>query len=149
MLGFVSDLVWGSVEPWQLLKSLGALFPQFLFERGQAILADLLQGIEPYIATAGLFGNPDEIEKSGIEALATISEGDLLKGRLFYQFVISMADSASRGSEFLPPDIPPALGGAFSKIARTLRESDEWCVAGLATCSIVAHRAAAAATDRN
>jgi hypothetical protein len=52
-----------------------------------------------------------------------------------------MADCAERGGEFLPSNIPPALGEALSKAARTLRDSDEWCVAGLAACAIVTHRA--------
>jgi hypothetical protein len=79
-----------------------------------------------------------------LEALATIGEGDLLKGRRFYQFALAMADCGARGGEFLPPDVEPALSEALSKIARSLRDSDEWCVVGLAVCSIAAHRAISA-----
>ena len=138
-------LVWESVsdpiKASQLMKSLNALASPFLSEKGQAIFADVLKGGEPYVDVAGLFGAPDEIEKSGLEALAAINEGDLMKGRRLYQFVLAMADCAARGSEFFPPGVPPAPREALSKIARTLRESDEWCVAGLAVCSIAAHRA--------
>jgi hypothetical protein len=138
-------LVWESVsdptKASQFLKSLDALVSPYLSEHGQAIFAVFLSGLEPYVDVAGLFGAPDEIEKSGLEALAAINEGDLTKGRRLYQFALAMADCAARGSEFLPPGVPPALGEAASKTNRTLRESDEWCVAGLAVCSIAAHRA--------
>ena len=64
-----------------------------------------------------------------------------MKGRRLYQFALAMADCAARGGDFLPPNIPPALGEGLFKTAHTLRESDEWCVAGLAACTIAAHRA--------
>ena len=63
-----------------------------------------------------------------------------MKGRRLYQFALAMADCAAQGTEFLTPNVAPELGVALSKIARTLRESDEWCVAGLATCAIAVHR---------
>ena len=84
--------------------------------------------------------SPDEIGKSGLKALAAIGEVDLMKGRRLYQFVVAMFDCAARGGEFLPSDIPPAFSEAITKAARTLRESDEWCVAGLAACSIAPSR---------
>jgi hypothetical protein len=101
----------------------------------------LLKGVERYLDPSGLFGASDEIGKSGLKALAATSQGDLLKGRRLYQFALAMADSAARGSEFLPSDTPPAFGEAATKTARTLRESDEWCVAGLAALSVMAQRA--------
>lgn len=127
----------------QFLKSLDALVSPYLSEQAQAIFAVFSSGLEPYVDVAGLFGAPDEIGESGLEALAAINEGDLMKGRRLYQFALAMADCAARGAEFLPPTVTPALGEALSKTARTLRESDEWSVAGLAACSIVAHRAIA------
>jgi hypothetical protein len=141
VLSFSSEATWGSAQPSQLLKSLNELISQFASEKGRGVLSDFLQGLEPYVAVAGLFGNPDEIEGSGLEVFATINEGDLLIGRRFYQFALAIADCATRGSEFLRPNIPSAQGEALSKIARTLRESDEWCVAGLAACAIAAGRA--------
>jgi hypothetical protein len=144
MLNLASELVWGSEGPTQLLASLETRISPFASEKGREVVSEFLHGLEPYVATAGLFGNPDEIEKSGLEALATIGEGDLLKGRRFYQFALAMADCGARGGEFLPPDVEPALSEALSKIARSLRDSDEWCVVGLAVCSIAAHRAISA-----
>jgi hypothetical protein len=76
-----------------------------------------------------------------LEELAKINERDLEKGRRLYQFALAMADFGARGGEFLSPNVAPGLSEALSKIARTLRDSDEWCVAGLAACSIAAHRA--------
>ena len=86
------------------------------------------------------FGNPDWIEGSGLELLDTVSAGDLLKARRVYQFALSMVDCASRSAEFLPPNISPVSSEGLSKIVRTLRESDEWCVAALATCAIAKSR---------
>jgi hypothetical protein len=59
-----------------------------------------------------------------------------------------MADCGARGGEFLPPDAEPVLSEALSKIARSLRDSDEWCVVGLAVCSIAVHRGSAFASKR-
>ena len=132
----------------QFLKMLHQLVSPFLSEKGQASLTDFLKGVEQYVDPSGLFGARDEIGKSGLKALTATTEGDRMKGRRLYQFAVAIADSASRGSEFLPSDIPPAFGEAASKTARTLRESDEWCVAGLAVCSIAVHRAASAASRR-
>ena len=140
ILNLASELVWGSEASTQLLTALETRISPFASEKGREALSEFLRGLKPYVATSGLFGSPDEIEKSGLEALATVGEGDLLKGRRFYQFILAMADFAMRGGEFLPPEVNPALSEALSKIARSLRDSDEWCVAGLAACSIVSYR---------
>jgi hypothetical protein len=128
----------------QFLKTLDQLLSPFLSEKGRASLTDFLKGVDRNIDPAGLFGAPDEIGKSGLEALTAAGDGDLMKGRRLYQFANAMADCATRGSEFFPLSVGPAPDEAFSKIAHTLRESDEWCVAGLAACSIMAHRASQA-----
>lgn len=141
LLRLVWELVSDPTKASQFLKSLDALVSPYLSGQGKAIFAVFLSGLEPYVDVAGLFGADDEIEKSGLEALAAIKEEDLMKGRRLYQFALAMSDCAERGIEFLPPDIPPAFGEAASKTNRTLRESDEWCVAGLASLAIAASRA--------
>jgi hypothetical protein len=125
----------------QFLKTLDYLASPFLSERGKSALETFLKSIEPYVDTAGLFGNPEEIGKSGLEAFIGINEGHLMKGRRLYQFALAMADCAARAEEFFPPDLALQLGEVFSKTARSLRESDEWCVAGLAVCTIAVSRA--------
>ena len=109
-------------------------------KKGREFCPNFYAAWNPTLPRPGYSGTQSEIEKSGLEALATIGEGDLLKGRRFYQFILAMADFATRGGEFLPPEVDPALSEALSKIARSLRDSDEWCVAGLAGCSIVSYR---------
>jgi hypothetical protein len=79
--------------------------------------------------------------ESGLEAFAGVNEGHLMKGRRLYQFALAMADCAGRGEEFFPQDLALQLGEVFSKTARSLRDCDEWCVAGLAACSIAVSRA--------
>jgi hypothetical protein len=148
ILNFSSEVVWGSPGPSQLLKSLDELISQFASDKGRGTFEDLLQSLQPYITVAGLFGNPDEIERSGLEVLAAINAGDLIKGRRLYQFALAMADFGARGGEFLPSTVLSGLGEALSKIARTLRDSDEWCVAGLAACSIAVHRVGDAASSK-
>jgi len=149
MLNLISELVWGSKGPTQALKSLETLISPFASDKGRELLAEFLRGLEPYVETAGLFGNPDEIENSGLDALAKVSDGDLQKARRLYQLALAMADCASRSAEFLPPDFPPALREARPEIGRTLRESDEWCVAGLAACAIAVNRVAGPASPLN
>ena len=101
---------------------LDELLSPFLSEKGRTSLTDFLKGVERYIDPSGLFGAPDEIGKSGLEALAAINEADLMKGRRLYQFALAMADCAARGKEFLTPNVSPELGVALSKIAWTLRD---------------------------
>ena len=138
LLRLVWELVSDPLKRSHFLILLDRLVSPYLSEKGRAFLADFLKGVEPYIDVAGLFGAADEIEKSGLEAFAAIGEADLMKGRRLYQFALAMFDCAARGGEFLPPDIPPAFGEAITKAARTLRHSDEWCVAGLASLAIAA-----------
>jgi hypothetical protein len=125
--------------PSRLMETARHLAWPFLSEKGQAVFADLLKGAERYINIAGMFGNPDDIEKSGLEGLCAITGPDLMKGRRVYQLALAMFDCADQGAEFLPPDLTTA-GEALSKTARTLRDSDEWCVAGLAVFAIAASR---------
>jgi hypothetical protein len=141
ILKFMLASVWGCGNPSQtILGWLEKLIFPFASERGQKVLADFLRAIEPYVAATGIFGNPDWIEGSGLELLDTVSADDLLKARRFYQITLSMVDCASRSVEFLPPNILPVSSEGASKIVRTLRESDEWCVAVLATCAIARSR---------
>lgn len=139
LLRLVWELVSDPIKRSHFLILLDRLVSPHLSEKGRAFLADVLKGVEPYIDVAGLFGAADEIEKSGLEAFAAIGEADLMKGRRLYQFALAMFNCADRVVEFLPPDLS-SEGEAISKAARTLRDSDEWCVAGLAVCSIAASR---------
>jgi hypothetical protein len=52
-----------------------------------------------------------------------------------------MADCAERGEEFFPPHLLLQLDEVFSKIARSPRDSDDWCIIGLAVCAIAVSRA--------
>lgn len=149
LLSLSWEAVSDPVRSSQFLKTLNQLVSPFLSEKGRIGLTDFLKGIERYIDPSGLFGARDEIGKSGLKALSASTEGDLMKGCRLYQFAVAMADWAERGNEFLPPNVSPELGELLSKIARTLRDSDEWCVAGLAACAIATHRARIAASRRN
>jgi hypothetical protein len=140
ILKFVLESGWGCGKPPQLLRSLERLIFPLASERGQEALSVLFRATEPYVAATGIFGHPDWIEGSGLELLDTVSAGDLLKARRFYHFVLSMIDSASRGVEFLPANISPVSSEGLSKIVRSLRESDEWCVALLAAFAIAVSR---------
>ena len=141
LLKLVWEFISDPAGPSKFLDVLDQLVSPLLSEKGRGMLINFLKSAQSYVDVAGLFGASDEIEKSGLEALAAMNEGDLTKGRRFYQFALAMADCAARGSEFLPPDVSPADREALSKISRTLAESDEWCVAGLAACAIAASRA--------
>lgn len=138
-------LIWESVSdpsgPSKFLNVLDRLVSPYISEKGRELLADFLKGLERYIDVAGLFGADDEIGKSGLEALAAVNDRHLLQGRRLYQFALAMADCAAQVDEFLPPNISSASGDPLSKIARTLRESDEWCIVALAVCAITVRRA--------
>jgi hypothetical protein len=55
-------LIWEAIsDPLgssQFLKTLDTLVSPFLSERGKSALETFLKSIEPYVDTAGLFGNP-------------------------------------------------------------------------------------------
>ena len=137
-------LIWESVSdpagPSHFLKTVSQIASPFLSDKGQAFFEDLLKGAGPNINVAGVFGDPDDIEKSGLEALGLVRGPDLIKSCRLYRFALAMCDCIDRVVEFLPPDLT-TTGAAFSKTARTLRDSDEWCVAGLAVFAIAASRA--------
>jgi hypothetical protein len=144
ILRLVWEMVSDPAKQSHFLKVLDQLVSPYVSEKGRASVAGFLKGVEPYGNVAGLFGAPDEIGKSGLKALAAIGEVDLMKGRRLYQFALAMADCAARADELLPPNVAPALGETLSKIALSLCDSDEWCVAGLAVCSIAVARAKSA-----
>jgi hypothetical protein len=141
LLRLVWEAISDPVRSSQFLQMLDQLVSPLLSESGKGVFQIFLKSVEPYIDTSGLFGNPDEIEKSSLEAFAAVNKEHLTKGRRLYQFALSMADCAGRGEEFFPPDVALQLGEVFSKTARSLRESDEWCVAGLAACAVAVSRA--------
>ena len=147
LLGLAWEAISDPVRSSQFLKTLEQLVSPLLSESGKGVFQIFLKSVEPYIDTSGLLGNPDEIEKSGLEAFAAVNKEHLIKGRRLYQFALSMADCAGRGEEFFPPDLSLQLGEVFSKIARSLRDSDEWCIIGLAVCAIVISRGSTAASQ--
>ncbi len=140
LLKLVWEAISDPVRSSQFLKMLDQLVSPLLSESGKIFFQTFLRSLEPYIDTSGLLGNSDEIETSGLAALAAANKAHLIKGRRLFQFAVSMADCAGRGEEFFPPDLSLQLGDVFSKIARSLRNSDEWCVAGLAVCTIAVSR---------
>ena len=84
--------------------------------------------VEPYIQVSGLFGNPDEIEKSGLEELSKVDDTYLRDGRKFYQIF--------RGLFELGTNIFSLSGrvgwqegyDACQAAAASLKESDEWAI---------------------
>jgi hypothetical protein len=141
LLGLVWEAISDPVRSSQFLQTPDQLVSPLLSESGKGVFQIFLRSVEPYVDTSGLLGNPDEIEKSGLGAFAAVNREHLVKGRRLYQFALSMADCAGRGEEFFPPDLSLQLGEIFSKIARSLRDSDDWCIVGLAVCAIAVSRA--------
>jgi hypothetical protein len=100
----------------------------------------LLVGVEPYFNISGLFGNPDEIEKSGLEELSKVEDADLREGRRFYQVILGIYELAAKILD------PSAAGGwkegheAFQAAAISLKETDECAVTFLAWGTLAAYR---------
>ena len=130
------------VRSSQFLKVLDQLVSPLLSENGSLFFQTFLRSVEPYIDTSGLLGNPEDIETSGLVAFAAVKKAHLIKGRRLYQFAVSMADCAGRGAEFFPPDLSLHYGDMLSKVARSLRDFDDWCIMGLAVCTIAVSRTA-------
>jgi len=80
ILGVGSEFFWGPGAVHDLLslvkQGIGAVAPGLPKE-----ITDRFDDIEPFIQVSGLFGNPDEIEKSGLEELSKVDDTDLRDGR--------------------------------------------------------------------
>jgi hypothetical protein len=81
----VLNFPWGPSTVHDLLslskQGVGTVTPWLPTEITDKLLAD----VEPYIQVSGLFGNPEEIEKSGLA-----EETDLRDGKKFYQIVVGL-----------------------------------------------------------
>jgi hypothetical protein len=88
LLRLVWEAISDPVRASQFLKMLDQLVSPLLSEGGKIFFQTSLGSLEPYIDTSGLLGNPDEIEKSGLEAFAAVNKEHLAKGRRLYQFAL-------------------------------------------------------------
>lgn len=100
----------------------------------------VVQDVRPYADLLGLFGNPEEIEDSGLDSLRKCSDEDIESGRDFYQFVLSLSDTFASLSKLSRSQFGSKVVPALERIAATLHESDEWSIAILVAGSVAAFR---------
>jgi hypothetical protein len=100
----------------------------------------LLADLKPYIAcVAGLFGNPDEIEKSGVSELNKLTLEDLNSGRTFYQGLLGLFEVGSKILSLSKSADTVTLRLAFEKAAHS-QKHQEWSVLCSAVGAIVSFR---------
>jgi hypothetical protein len=104
------------------------------------IIGKLMTDLAPYISVGGLFGNPDEIEHSGLQELSSVTASDLKKGRTIFRAFSDFLELGARSLPIFPSLAPPILAEACAKITKSLENTDEWSVVYAAMFSIVACR---------
>lgn len=128
LLGAGSELSWGPSGVQNLLgiaeREISNLAPWLPAKIAQNIFAD----IKPYIEIAGLFGSPEEIEKSGLQELAKIQEIDLDNGRKFYRFFVGLFEIGATILPLTPWSDWREGNDALKAILASLKDSDEWSV---------------------
>jgi hypothetical protein len=139
LLAFGSKLFWGpdsKIDPFEALtKELSQKYgvPTSFIEM---LLADL----RPYITcVAALFGNPDEIERSGVSELNKLNLEDLNSGRTFYQSSLGLFEVGSKILSLSKSADAVALRLAFEKAAHSLKHH-EWSVVSFALGALVSFR---------
>jgi hypothetical protein len=147
ILEFGSEFIWGPTSADNLLKSLKAqiltIVPWFSKEFVDNIFSDL----QPYVQVSGLFGNPDEIEKSGIAELTMVEGLDLENGRRFFQILLGLFELASKILS-LPEATQWKEGNdAIRAIVVTLKEQQEWSIVFFAMGTLAAYRRRIAANE--
>jgi hypothetical protein len=140
ILKYFSELIWGGGA---LSQSLDLLATEICTLAPWAPIGAIEEGLshlKPYADVGGLFGNPDEIEKSGLDDLSLIDEFDLRGGKRFYQGIVSMFKLGRQILALTPSFSSHEMVVAIEAIARTLDESEEWSTAAFALGSIAAFR---------
>ena len=140
ILNILSELSWGPSGPAKLLAHYVAEIQRLAPWLPADVIRAFLSDIEPYADLAGLFGNPEEIEKSGMDELLRVDDRDLERGRAFFRLVVSLFDFGRRLCTLAPATFPPAIATATEAIVWTLSNSDEWATTVLAVGSIAAYR---------
>ena len=134
-----SALVWGIPGVDSLLSTVTKILS------GIPILTDeirhgLVGDIQPYIEILGLFGNPDEIERSGLEEIQKCSTEDIQDGHDFYMSALNFAEAAAHLSKLSKSQGAPTMQAALQKVARSIRDGDEWCTMIFAAGTVAAFR---------
>ena len=123
-----SELSWGPSAAKKLLRLIVQEISNLARWMPAEIAQNIFADIEPYFEVAGLFGSPEEIEKSGLEELAKFEEIDLENGRIFYRLIVGLFEI---GATILPLSTWGDWregNDAMKAILVSLKESDEWSV---------------------
>jgi hypothetical protein len=123
-----SKMFWGPDDKTNSFEVLVGEVSQKLGGVPSGFVKPLLTDLQPYISyAAGILGNPEEIEKSGLSELDDIEPEDLNSGRLFYQSLVGLFELGGRVLSLSTSDDADALQSAFKKTARSLKSHD-WSV---------------------
>jgi hypothetical protein len=139
IFAFGSKLFWGpdrKTDPFEVLAEELSQKYGIPTTSIEMLLADL----KPYVTcVAGLFGNPDEIEKSGVSELNNLNLEDLNSGRTFYQGLLGLFEVGCKILSLSNSADAAALRLAFEKAACSLKHQ-EWSVLCFAIGALVSFR---------
>jgi hypothetical protein len=139
LLALGSKLFWGPDRKTDSFEVLTSELSQKLGIPSD-IIEMLFADLNPYIScVAGLFGNPDEIEKSGLSELSDLNHEDLINGRTFYQASLGLFEVGGKALALSKSVDASALRLAFEKTVRSLK-TQEWSVLCFALGAIVSRR---------
>lgn len=101
---------------------------------------DIIEDLRPYAEILGLFGDPEEIEGSGLDNLKKCSDDDIQSGRDLYQFVLSLNETFANLSKLWKSESGTKLRTALEATVATFRDSEEWPIAILGAGAVAAFR---------
>jgi hypothetical protein len=133
-------MFWGPDRKTNSFEVLAGELSQKLGGVPSSIVRPLLADLQPYIScAAGILGNPEEIEKSGLSELDDIEFEDLNSGRIFYQSSVGLFELGSQALSLSTSSDATVLQSAFRKTAFSLRSHD-WSVFCFALGAVTSFR---------
>ncbi len=134
-----SSFVWGIPGPHSLLPTLINILGNIPILTDE-IRRGLIEDIKPYVEIFGLLGDPEEIERSGLEDLKRCSTEDIEQGREFYRATVNLFEVAVHLTKLSRSDGSPKMLAAVERVAKSIREGDEWCTTIFAAGAVAAFR---------
>jgi hypothetical protein len=132
-LRIMSEAHWGPGENAIGIKILSENMAKIF-----GISSEQIAGMSSTINVAGLLGNPDEINASGLAILKKANEDDLLKGRAKFQLFLLQIDQLKAVEGFQDNEKFGKMLAVIPRAANSVLRPD-WVISTVAATAIAAH----------
>jgi hypothetical protein len=134
MLQMMSEAHWGIDVT---ISSLKLLSEEMAGQLG--ISSEELAEKTSKMSIAGLLGNPDEIDLSGLAMLKMADVDDFVEGRRNFQLFFAQINQLNSPEGFPENEILGKMRGAIQKASNSVRRPD-WLISTLASAIVAAHK---------